>query len=189
MLSKRASSLVKNAVSKTFAKKFPIRAYLAFCKAYKLQPLEHSLPKLYEQLRQYSIFRIQFIGASGNSVASDIADIESYLAAEGIHSDAKNWKPMKKLLAELISKYPSKDQTKRAFRTSELVMIFDKLMAICHEYCVHETVDQSQFSKSNFHLSIFNESWMVLFAKRCRVFFANLELSSSQFLVNNNFHI
>jgi len=127
MLSHKAAVLVRDAASKSFLNKFSIRSYLVFCNHYKLDAAESSRSILFEQLRQYAMFRIEFIGASGESVYRDISDIETYLASEGIHCDVKKWKPMSELLKQLKKKYPTKTQTKRAYRSSELVMIFDTI--------------------------------------------------------------
>jgi len=127
MLSKKAAVLVRNAAAKSLFSKFSIRSYLVFCNQYNLDSAERSRPILYEQLRQYAMYRIEFIGASGESVARDIGDIEALLASEGIHSDVKSWNPMSELLKQLKKKYPTKTQTKRAYRSSELVTIFDTI--------------------------------------------------------------
>lgn len=73
------------------------------------------------------MFRVNYVHATGLSVTRDIGTIEKYLAANGIHSDVKNWNPMKVLLAQLRKDYPSKHHTKRAFRESELAAIFYRL--------------------------------------------------------------
>lgn len=81
--------------------------------------------ELYQQLKSYAIYRIEFLNGTGGSVTADIRTIENYFAALGRHSDVRKWKPMAKLLSVLRKVYPAKSQAKRPFSISELSVIYN----------------------------------------------------------------
>ena len=79
---------------------------------------------MYQQLQQYAQYRCDFLNGTECTVPNDIGIIEKYLAAHGIQSDIRAYKPFQLFLAKLPILYPKKSNTKRAFRASELHMIF-----------------------------------------------------------------
>ena len=76
------------------------------------------------------MYRVDFLDGTEGTARSDINAIEQYLASEGIHSDARKWKPLAQLLLSLKYYKPSKSRKKRAYRESELILIFDKIKPI-----------------------------------------------------------
>ena len=73
------------------------------------------------------MYRIDYVNGTSGTAKSDINTIETWLALQGIHSDAKAWRPMKQLLKKLKTTHPTKKQKKRPFRESEIRVIFDVL--------------------------------------------------------------
>lgn len=106
---------------------FPIQAYLDYCDLYKLNPYQSDPEILNYQLYYYVVYRMLFLKGTDGSARADVGQIEKYLALEGIHSDVRPWKPLAHLLSSLKYYRPSKAQVKRAFRESELILIFDKI--------------------------------------------------------------
>ena len=127
-MSKRASFVLNFKNGKAIEKSFAIQAYLSFCELYHLDPFETHEAILYRNLLRFTVYRLDFLDGTAGTAKTDITAIEKYLAAYGIHSNAKKWKPLEKFLLAINESHPKKNQTKRAFRPSELNLIFEKLL-------------------------------------------------------------
>ena len=109
--------------------KFPVAAYLVFCKVYGLDPLIYNnKPTLYLQLERFTTWRLKFLDGTGGTAASDISAIQAWLATFGIHSNIKKeHKPIKRIIKAAEKLYPSKQQTTRALADWEIKVLFDQI--------------------------------------------------------------
>ena len=107
---------------------FPIRAYLRFCKIYKLNPIPSQKKDIYLQLERYTVWRLKVLQGTGGTASSDLTAIQHWFAMHGIHSDIKNdHRPMQKIIKSAIKLHPITDQTTRPLQLWEIKAIFKLL--------------------------------------------------------------
>ena len=78
---------------------------------------------LYEQLLDYLTFRVECLDGTGNTVKSDVDAIQDWFAGHSIHSDAKNYLPIKKFFQAVKLYRPGKNHTTRTLRDDEVAQM------------------------------------------------------------------
>ena len=120
-----SNSLEKSSMQKL---EFPVRAYLKFCKIYKLNPLITSKREIYLQLERFTVWRLKMLQGTGGTASSDLTAIQHWLALHGIHADIKNeHRPIQKIIKSAQKLHPTTDQTTRPLQQWEIKAIFKLL--------------------------------------------------------------
>ena len=119
------NSLEKSSIQKM---DFPIKAYLKFCKIYKLNPLIQNKKDRYLQLERYTVWRLKMLQGTGGTASSDLTSIQHWFATHGMHSDIKNeHRPIQKIIKAANKLHPPTDQTTRPIQNWEIKAIFKLL--------------------------------------------------------------